>query len=312
MNNIKLGIPRAFLYHRYGHLWEAFFDALGVDYIISPNTDKSIVKQGSVYAIDESCLSSKIYLGHVDWLLDRCDAVFVPRVSNFGKGKGLCTKFSALYDIVANTFYARDINIIDYNLDMIESGGELAAFYDLGTSLGAKRRNTLSAYNVAKNVEKAALAKDAERQMQLLETDGIKILVVGHSYNIYDEYIGKPVLEYLHELGATPILADAVDRKQALAVAGELTDTMPWLFNLEQIGAVQLLRDKVDGIILMTAFPCGPDSLSNEVILRRVKGLPILNLLLDAQDGSAGIETRLESFIDIITFRQEAEISQEV
>lgn len=303
MHSMKIGIPRALLYHRYRHLWEAFFDALGVDYIVSPPTDKSIIKQGTIYAIDESCLSSKIYLGHVDWLIDRCDAVFVPRVVNFGKGKNLCTKFFALFDIVANTFYNRNINILSYNLDMVESGGELAAFYDLGNELGAKRINTLSAYNAAKNVEKAALAKESVRQMQMLERDGIKILVVGHSYNVYDEYIGKPVLQFLRELGATYILADAADRKQALELAGQLTDTMPWIFNLEQMGAVQMLRDKVDGIILLTAFPCGPDSLTNEVVLRRVKELPMLNLLLDAQDGNAGIETRLESFIDIIKFR---------
>ena len=33
-----------------------------------------------------------------------------------------------------------------------------------------------------------------------------------------------------------------------------------------------------------------------------------LNLLLDSQDGNAGIETRLESFIDIIRFRKEARL----
>ena len=38
----------------------------------------------------------------------------------------------------------------------------------------------------------------------------------------------------------------------------------------------------------------------NEMIIRRIKDRPILNLLLDSQDGNAGIETRLESFVDII------------
>ena len=42
----------------------------------------------------------------------------------------------------------------------------------------------------------------------------------------------------------------------------------------------------------------------NELILRRVKGIPILNLVLDSQSGAAGVETRLESFIDIIRFKE--------
>ena len=42
----------------------------------------------------------------------------------------------------------------------------------------------------------------------------------------------------------------------------------------------------------------------NELIARRVKGIPMLNLVLDAQSGTAGVETRLESFIDIIRFKE--------
>jgi predicted nucleotide-binding protein (sugar kinase/HSP70/actin superfamily) len=43
----------------------------------------------------------------------------------------------------------------------------------------------------------------------------------------------------------------------------------------------------------------------NEMIVRKKKEKPILTLLLDGQEGSAGIETRLESFIDIIMFKKD-------
>ena len=78
--------------------------------------------------------------------------------------------------------------------------------------------------------------------------------------------------------------------------------------NRELLGAISKYHNDVDGIILLTAFPCGPDSMVNEMIIRRIKDRPILNLLLDSQDGNAGIETRLESFIDIIRFRKEARL----
>ena len=50
----------------------------------------------------------------------------------------------------------------------------------------------------------------------------------------------------------------------------------------------------------MSAFPCGPDSMVNDLLTRKLQELPILVLTLDAQDGSAGLETRLESFVDIL------------
>ena len=65
-----------------------------------------------------------------------------------------------------------------------------------------------------------------------------------------------------------------------------------------------LHKNQVDGVILLSAFPCGPDAMVNEMLLRRCKGIPILQLVLDGQSGTAGIETRLESFVDIIRLKE--------
>ena len=43
----------------------------------------------------------------------------------------------------------------------------------------------------------------------------------------------------------------------------------------------------------------------NELIIRKFKNVPIITLTVDTQDGTAGIETRLESFVDILTLKQE-------
>ena len=72
---LKIGIPRAFLYYRYHTLWETFLEELGVDFIVSPPTNKAILNAGSICAIDEACLPMKIFLGHVDWLIGRCDKI---------------------------------------------------------------------------------------------------------------------------------------------------------------------------------------------------------------------------------------------
>lgn len=50
---------------------------------------------------------------------------------------------------------------------------------------------------------------------------------------------------------------------------------------------------------MLSSFPCGPDSLVNELIIRKIK-LPIINLVIDDTNSFTGIETRLESFLDII------------
>jgi hypothetical protein len=45
----------------------------------------------------------------------------------------------------------------------------------------------------------------------------------------------------------------------------------------------------------------------NEIIKSRVKDVPILNLIIDGQDATVGLETRLESFIDILSMKKAQE-----
>ena len=95
-----------------------------------------------------------------------------------------------------------------------------------------------------------------------------------------------------------------VDRDWALKHSRELSSTCKWEISREILSGIAMHRGDVDGIILLSAFPCGPDAMVNELIARRVKGVPMLNLVLDGQSGTAGVETRLESFIDIIRFQE--------
>ena len=74
-----VGIPRAMLYYRYGVLWEHFFQALGVSTVLSPPGSRGILEAGTKLAPDESCLSMKMFMGHVDALIGRCERIFIPR-----------------------------------------------------------------------------------------------------------------------------------------------------------------------------------------------------------------------------------------
>ncbi len=302
---MKVGIPRAFLYYKYHYLWESFLEELGIEYVVSPYTNREIYQQGTIYAIDEACLSSKIYLGHVASLLGKCDYILVPRVFGFGEDGSVCTKFQAIYDVVNNTFRNQKIKILYYNINPKETANEFRSFLKMGKFLGKKKAQITRAYLIAKQNQKVNQLMDMKRQESLLEKDGMKILLVGHPYNVYDRYIGDPIIQYLKSLEVTPIIADLCDKKAAREASFQVSETLPWAFNRELVGAIEIYRKKIDGIILMSSFPCGPDSLVNEIILRRIKGIPILNLVLDGQDGSAGLETRLESFIDIIKIKRD-------
>lgn len=303
-NRICIGLPQAFLYYRWATLWRTFFGALGMDVVSSGKTNKEILEQGTALSVDEACLCAKIYLGHVKALIGNCDYILVPRVSNFGYKRNMCTRFEALPDIVRNVFRDTPQQFLTYNIDEIHKEDEKTAFQRLGQQLGADRRAVKKAYAAAKSAEQKKWKQLVAGQEQLYKKEGIRILVAAHSYLIEDAYMGRPVMEMLRNFGVTPIRADIVERETAVKDSVMLSPTLKWEVSREIVGNLITHRDRIDGIVLLSAFPCGPDSMVNEIILRRVQGLPILNLTLDAQSGIAGVETRLESFVDIIRFKE--------
>lgn len=295
-----IGLPRAMLYYRYKVMWETFFNELGCEIITSPHTNKRMLSDGIKYSIDECCLPSKIYMGHVYSLIGKCNYILVPRIASCNKRNDVCVKFNALYDIVRNSF--KNIKLLDYNVDVHNKKTEKNAFIRMGKFLGKNYISSLKAYNKALNAQIIDQNQKCMQQNKLLEcNDKLKILIVSHPYNNYDRLIGYPVTEYINKLGGIPIYADISDKNKSIKKSKEISESLYWIYNKELVGSIKLFEDKIDGIILLTAFPCGPDSLVNELIIRKITKIPKINIILDELQADAGLQTRIESFFDILS-----------
>lgn len=317
----RIGMPRALLHYRYGALWTAFFEELGCDVVVSEPTDRGTVARGDALSNDECCLASKIYLGHVASLVEdgRCDAVFVPSIANVGRRRGFCTKFQALPDLVSNTFCDERIellsclvNEVDERKGMKEALIELAAAERLAGPREAKRA-WKAASRAQEQAERSALLGQTHALAQLdaaraaarrPEDAPLGILLAAHPYIAHDAFMGGALVDMLERMNTVVLFADEADRERALKASFEFSDTLPWIVSRELVGAITQLHDRVDGIVLVSAFPCGPDSMTDDAIVRCIQGRPVLNLTIDAQSGTAGLETRVESFVDILRYQK--------
>lgn len=296
MAKIKIGIPRSLFYYYYKDIWKLFFNEFNIELIVSPPTNKKIMENGSKYSTDEMCISMKNYIGHVHYLLDKCDYILVPRISNYGNDNQTCTNFLATFDIINNIF---ETKLLNYNINLENNETEEKGLIKIVTKFGYSKEYASKVY---KNAVKKITEKNnklIKENIKKLESSKKKILLIGHPYNIYDNLIGKDIIKYLESNDIEIIYSDLFHKDITNELSKKLSYSLYFKYNKENIGAIPLVIDKIDGIIFISTFPCGPDSLANELVFRKIKK-PYLNLIIDDLDSLTGIETRIESFIDII------------
>lgn len=293
-----VGLPRSLLFHKYHVLWESFFDALDVETVVSPPSNRAILARGIELAVDETCVPVKLFLGHVDALRDKADYVLVPRIVTLAKDETACVKFLGAYDVARNS--VPGIRLLEYSVDVKNKLYERPELCRVGQTFERDARKVRRAYDRAALAHLRHTAELDARQEEVLARPGMKVLVVGHAYNLYDEMLGKPIADFLVKSGVEVVSSEFHDTPKARKLALRVSKDIPWTYNKELLGALESYRDRVDGIIFLVTFPCGPDSLMTELCMRSVKGTPSIMLVLDELQSEAGLQTRLESFIDLI------------
>lgn len=318
-SRIKIGIPRALLYYKYYPFWKTFLEKLGYKVIISKETDKEILNEGVKVTMDESCLSIKVFLGHVLNLIDKVDLLFIPRIESVEKNHFVCTKFLGLPDIVRNTIENAP-PILSPNIDF-NKRSLYQSMFSLGWELTHNPFKIHWAYRSAKqeqqNFEKV-MQKEARTPIEAIELmengrirkerqrGNLKIALMGHPYNIYDNFINMDSIRKLEEMGAVVVTPEMLSHTKSLKEAEKLSNELYWTYEKEIVGASLFLVKQVDGIIFIISFPCGPNSLTIEHVIRQIKNrIPTMTLIIDEHQSQAGIVTRLEAFLDLVKSRKE-------
>ena len=320
----KVGIPRGLFYFKYYPLWRTFFEELGAEIVVSDNTTKKILDDGVKSCVDEACLPVKLFYGHVINLKDRVDFLFIPRFTSVSKGEYICPKFGGLPDMVRHSFKGLP-QIIDTEINLRKSGSNaLESVLQIGsyicddrTAIKTAYKKAMDSYNAYKReIKEGRLPCDVLENKKIIQRvrNGrtLNIAVIGHVYNLYDRYINMDMINKLRKEDVNVLTIEMLDNN----IINEKSDTLPkkmfWNFGRKAVGsALHILdRDDIDGIIYVMTFGCGVDSFVCDLIERKVRrdsNIPFIILTIDEHSGEAGMNTRLEAFIDMIRWRNKDE-----
>ena len=330
----QIGIPRAMSYHNFYPFWYGFFNFLGIDIVLSDFTTKQTMSTGASYVVSETCLPIKIYVGHVINLLDKgVDKIFVPSLQSVAHKIYNCSKIRGLPDLIRNVL-KRDFTMIEPTLDKSEKGHGLYSFLmeavapfnitdkeliKKASKAGWKVLNNFLVMTRSGVPHKIALKNAIEDKMIIntnKKTYPIKIAVVSHAYNLYDERVSMKIFDKLEALDVNVVTAENLTLEQTTEGILSIGTNIYWANEHEMTGAAghYLQDNSIDGIITITAFGCGPDSLMIEKIARAAKQYkkPHLNLTVDEQTGEAGFVTRIEAFVDMLYRKKKFDIMKNV
>lgn len=312
----RIGIPRALLFHDLFPWWRAFFGHLGMDVLLSSETNSEIVRLTAQTAATETCYPVKLTFGHVAELLDRdVDFVFLPSIldrEDLGPRQvrnHYCPYIPAAPHMVTahvgrNGSGARFLKFPFHMQQRVARGRELGL---LARQLGVGRRAVLAA--AAKGDAAQASFYDALHALGRRTLDGLApgqtgVVVVGRPYNTCDLGVCQDLPRKLRKLGVLPIPMDFL-----AGMDEDLSDRhrdMYWRSGQAILGTARLVAgDPRLQVVYLTSFHCGPDSFLLSYFRTEMAGKPFLELEVDDHTAEAGIVTRCEAFLDSLRIQRE-------
>jgi predicted nucleotide-binding protein (sugar kinase/HSP70/actin superfamily) len=291
---MKVGIPRALLYHRYGPFWEKFLTGLGTDVVVSRRTDKVLLQSGLGHVSSEVCLPIKIMAGHIEELAGQVDVLFLPRLLWLEDKLYACPKMIGIVDI-ARMMLGDRVRIV---APKIQVSLWLPHF-------GAGMELCHDPVRVVRSLADASRCLPAHDQVPDFPAGEKRVALIGHFYNLGDDFISRPMVDTFTSHGYRICTKDELPGAVLRSRQG-FSRKIRWVYERELYNAFQFLVDKVSGVCMIVSMGCGPDSLVAEFMREEAqqRDIPFLQLVIDEHTGTAGIVTRIEAFLELAERRQ--------
>jgi len=289
---IRVGVPRSILHYEFGGAIERFLRRLGVDVILSPPTNREIFRMGKRIVIDELCFPIKVFVGHVAHLVAQdVDRIVVPVIVGHENDRVFpCHPRSRLADIVRALGGCDEDRILAPPFRFDEDGLTAEGFRELARLLGFSEDVCDRALEAVRSRDAVSLSVDAPH-------DGLTVALVGRPYVVQDEWANNHAAQRLAALGCRVVTeSDA----KPIGYAPEGTG----LHFALAARTLTLARacdhaPEIDGIVFLLPFNCGPDGDIARYMSETIE-TPMLTLVLDELQSSAGMVSRLEAFVDLL------------
>ncbi len=298
-----VGISKSLAMNTLFPLFSSFFKSLGYKIVMPHESDH----EGWDRKKSEFCFPVELSHGYMlDLLRKDPDYLFLPAI------KGMEVRNSN-QNAVYCPFVQSEPDWLMGSFNELQSKRVLTDFFDFSKGLEKEKERFVSlAKKMGNNREEALLAfregvealeqstmriKDVgKRFLEDLEESDFGVVIFGRAYNAFATDANMGIPEKLASRGIPVITFDALPFESE-----EGYENMYWAWGEMNIKAARYVKrhPKLFGLYI-TNFSCGPDSFVISFFRAVMDKKPSLILELDSHTSDAGIETRIEAFIDVV------------
>jgi predicted CoA-substrate-specific enzyme activase len=298
-----VGVPLAFSVHSLWPFYSWFFHSLGVKVEVSTKVvPEGIAKQESNY-----CFPAEIAHGAIQDVLDRgVDFVFLPHFRDMPTMEDVhacvCPLTQGLPYYARHAFGLRDQQmlrpLVSFGDGFESSRG---AFEDVAEQLGFTRAEGSRAYDVGLMQYRRFLAAYQELGRKVLREieqnpDRVYIALLGRPYNAFTRDANMGIPRKFTSQGVTVVPFDMI-----YDTGSEIPPNNYWYYGQQDMKATRKVK-AVDNLYLawISNFSCAPDSFLLHYVRWLMGQKPYLVLEVDSHTADAGLDTRVEAFLDIV------------
>jgi predicted CoA-substrate-specific enzyme activase len=309
--DVIVGLPASLHIFEELSFWKRFFGNLSIPTMTSENYPDP-VKAGKRIAGAEFCAPVDSIYGHVAYLADKADLIFLPvsfqmRDKEKSTERYYCyyTQYSAslVYTLKDKKIAGKIVSpLLDF------SKGNRYIIKQLTESLRPYFGSDLTPERIKTALEEtldfsAALKK---KLFSLFKTEfqpetNISVVLLGRPYVVLARSMNKGIPEIFNRMGIKTFFQDMVNPDELLSDETAIQlQNVPWYYAakiLESAKTAAVTKNLYP--VLITAFKCAPDSFIMDYFKKLLNDYqkPYLILQIDEHDSNVGYETRIEAAI---------------
>ncbi len=302
--DISVGIPAAFSVYSLWPLYSWFFHQLGISYSLSDQVaEEGVARVESAY-----CFPAEIAHGAVKNVYDRGhDYIFVPHFRDMESYEDdvhatFCPITQGLPYYIEKAFPEISTDRILSPVISFKYGDEKArkSFIDMAAGLGVGKNEASAAFDLALGRQKEYFHQARQLGTRALEearrASRPVIALLGRPYNAFTRDANMGIPKKFTSNGYSIIPYDILPFE-----GRDIFSNMYWYYGQQDMKTATLLKNE-DNIYVtfISNFSCAPDSFILHYLKWTMGTKPFLILELDSHTADAGIDTRVEAFLDII------------